>query len=233
MTVQTYSKKASGDMRISDHFKIREFASKDGADQVLIDDQLVKLLEFIRGYFGQPVIITSAYRSPEHNKQVGGRPTSQHVNGTAADIVVQGVDALRVAQAAEYFLGNSGGIGHYPISRFTHVDVRAKASRWYEYKRSQITVRNAFPIVDVVEEMEKRKVETEKVEIKKIAVIIDGKEQQLDGVFVSGMNYVSIRQLAKLLDCEVSNKGSIPVLETKQKMSCGDVCGSWLLDNLL
>lgn len=131
MTVKTYSKKASGNVQISAHFRVREFASKDGADALFIDDKLVRLLEFIRDYFGWPVTITSAYRSPTHNKKVGNSLNSQHVKGTAADIIVQGVDLLQVAEAAEYFLGNSGGVGYYPISKFTHVDVREKVSRWY------------------------------------------------------------------------------------------------------
>lgn len=214
MTVQTYSKKASGNTQISAHFKIREFASKDGADEVFIDDKLVRLLEFIRGYFGQPVTITSAYRTTAHNKKVGGSPNSQHVKGTAADIIVKGVDSLRVAEAAEYFLGNSGGIGYYPISKFTHVDVRAKASRWYEYKRSKVTVRNSFSVANVVQELNKRKEEAAEM-VEQIKMIVDGKEVKVDRILKDGTNYVAVRQLMEAVGCKVSAKGNIPVITSK------------------
>jgi hypothetical protein len=39
---------------------------------------------------GSPVQISSAKRSPEHNAAVGGSPTSEHLQGTAWDIVVPG-----------------------------------------------------------------------------------------------------------------------------------------------
>lgn len=209
MTVKTYNKKVSGNIKLSDHFNLYEFASKDGSNTILIDDKLVQLLEFVRNYFGKPVIITSAYRSPAHNKKVGGSPNSQHVKGTAADIIVQGIDPMRVAEVAELFLGNTGGIGYYPISKFTHVDVRPNTSRWYEHKRSQVTVRGRFNVAEAKEEVE------DMPEVKKLTVIINGKEQQIDGVFVAGSNYVSIRQLAKLLDCQVSNKGSVAVINSR------------------
>lgn len=53
------------------------------------------------------------------------------------------------------------------------------------------------------------------VDVKKITVIIDGVQHQIDGVFNDGLNYVSIRQLAAKLDYNVSNKGSTPVLTKK------------------
>lgn len=214
MAVKTYSKKTSGNVQISDHFRVREFASKDGANEVLIDDKLVRLLEFIRSYFGRPVTITSAYRSPTHNKKVGGSPNSQHVKGTAADIIVQGVDPLQVAEVAEYFLGNSGGIGYYPISKFTHVDARPKASRWYEYKRSKVTVRNSFGISAVVAELNKRK-EEEIEMVESIKMIINGKEVPVNRILKDGTNYVAVRQVAEALGCSVGAQGNVPVINSK------------------
>ncbi|MCB7128532.1 MAG: hypothetical protein J3T61_03205 [Candidatus Brocadiales bacterium] len=37
------------------------------------------IMEPIREHFGLPITITSGYRSPEHNKEVGGSKTSEHV----------------------------------------------------------------------------------------------------------------------------------------------------------
>lgn len=137
--IREYSVKGDGDGRVSKHFRVREFASKDGTDKVLIDDDLVKLLENIReAAGGKAVTINSGYRSPEHNKAVGGVSKSQHVKGTAADIVVADTDPLTVGQIAEYFLNTKGGIGVY--KSFTHVDTRATRSRWDQRSGKQVVV---------------------------------------------------------------------------------------------
>lgn len=44
------------------------------------------VLQPLRDYMGEPIIINSGYRSPELNKKVGGVNGSQHVKGEAADI---------------------------------------------------------------------------------------------------------------------------------------------------
>ena len=48
-------------------------------------DFLLKLDE-AREVAGIPFVINSAYRSPEHNKKVGGSPNSSHIKGLAVDI---------------------------------------------------------------------------------------------------------------------------------------------------
>lgn len=127
-TVYVYSLKADGDTTIFKHFKVKEFACKDGSDAVFISYKLGQLLQKIRGHFNAPVIINSAYRTTSHNKSVGGATTSQHLYGTAADIVVKGVDPDEVAKYAETLLKGTGGIGRY--ATFTHVDCREVKSRW-------------------------------------------------------------------------------------------------------
>jgi hypothetical protein len=49
-----------------------------------------KVFEPIRLHFGVPIYITSAYRSPELNKAIGGSSTSQHMYGEAMDIDMDG-----------------------------------------------------------------------------------------------------------------------------------------------
>lgn len=44
------------------------------------------VLDPLREAWGQPIIITSGYRSEKLNKAVGGAKKSQHVTGEAADI---------------------------------------------------------------------------------------------------------------------------------------------------
>ena len=206
MAVRTYSKHAAALSKASAHFKVTEFACNDGSDKILIDDKLVELLEFIRNYFNAPVIITSAYRTAAYNKKVGGSPNSQHLKGTAADIIVSGVEPSKVVTAAELFLGNSGGIGLYGISGFTHVDTRANASRWYESKRGQVAVRVRFSVAPA-------KVDDEMVETSKI--IVDGKEIAVNRILKDGTNYIKIRDVGDALGYIVSAIGSVPVLTKK------------------
>ena len=61
----------------------------------------------------------------------------------------------------------------------------------------------------------KEKVDITSSKVKKMPIIVDGKRHEIDGVFVAGMNYFSVRQLAQLLDATVSNQGSVPVLTKK------------------
>lgn len=126
--VTVYSKAAEGEKPLMENFRVREFACKDGSDMILINLELVELLQRIRTHFRAPVTITSAYRSPCHNKKVGGAKTSQHLYGIAADIQVKGVAPKTVAAYVEQLMSDKGGIGIYPT--FVHVDVRKMKSRW-------------------------------------------------------------------------------------------------------
>ena len=137
-SIKTYSVKKDGSTYLSKNFKVSEFKCNDGSDTVLISDKLVDLLQKIRDHFGVAVTINSGYRTSTYNKKVGGVSNSQHVKGTAADIVVKGVDPLTVAQYAEYLMPNSGGIGVYQT--FTHVDVRTSRSRWDNRSGSEVVV---------------------------------------------------------------------------------------------
>lgn len=137
-TVKTYSVKKDGSTYLSKNFKVSEFKCNDGSDTVLISDKLVGLLQNIRNHFGAAVTINSAYRTESYNKKIGGATKSQHVNGTAADIVVKGATPLEVAQYVEHIRPDSGGIGVYQT--FTHVDVRANRSRWDNRSGSEVVV---------------------------------------------------------------------------------------------
>ena len=130
ISVRVYSKAKNGNQKLSENFKVKEFACKDGSDPIFISPELVEVLQAIRDHFGKAVTITSAYRTSAHNKskKVGGKAYSQHLYGTAADIKVKGVKPREVAAFAETLLPDRGGIGVYDT--FVHVDVRQSKARW-------------------------------------------------------------------------------------------------------
>ncbi|MBO8138236.1 MAG: DUF882 domain-containing protein [Desulfotomaculum sp.] len=119
--------KAQLGRQVSEHFKEEEFACRC-CGMVKLNIHLVKMLEKLRSSLGgSSVVITSSYRCPEHNRQVGGVKGSQHLVGNAADIVVEGVTPKAVASAAQKL--NFPGVGQY--KNFIHVDVRSGGpTRW-------------------------------------------------------------------------------------------------------
>lgn len=52
----------------------------------LIDEDLLQAYEKFRKAVGLPCIISSGYRCPQHNKDIGGKPLSRHQTGQAIDI---------------------------------------------------------------------------------------------------------------------------------------------------
>lgn len=112
--------------RLTAHFCLGEFASGDGADEVLVHPALLHLLETVRAHFGRPVRINSGYRTVQHNRAVGGKPQSRHLLGMAADIAVEGTPPAAVQTYAETL--GVGGLGRYKT--FTHLDVEGQYRRW-------------------------------------------------------------------------------------------------------
>lgn len=120
--------------QISKNFQYKEFdcQGKGCCSTTIIDEKLVEYVQRIRDHFGKPVTITSPYRCEVHNRRVGGATKSYHMQGKAADIVVQGVSSREVAKYAESI--GILGIGLYETSAdgyFTHIDTRTTKSFWY------------------------------------------------------------------------------------------------------
>lgn len=120
--------------QISKNFQYKEFdcQGKGCCSTTIIDEKLVEYVQRIRDHFGKPVTITSPYRCEVHNRRVGGATKSYHMQGRAADIVVQGVSSREVAKYAESI--GILGIGLYETSAdgyFTHIDTRTTKSFWY------------------------------------------------------------------------------------------------------
>lgn len=120
---------------LSENFSIDELNKHkfDMPDEVLDNLKMLAVqLEIIRAHFNAPVIINSGYRNLEYNRNIGSKDTSQHVKGTAADIVIKDVSPDEVADALEFLINNGmlkeGGVGRY--NTFTHYDIRGTRARW-------------------------------------------------------------------------------------------------------
>lgn len=108
------------DIPVSAHFSLREFEDRT-THQVMLDPNLVQKLEALRALVGVPITVTSGYRTPAHNAQVGGAQDSQHELGKAADIVWSGIEMETAVTLAEQV--GFTGIGSYADGHL-HVDVR-------------------------------------------------------------------------------------------------------------
>ena len=126
--VKTYSYALDGNTSLSKNFKVREFQCKDGTDEILIDMALVRYLQKIRDWAGSSITVNSGYRTPSHNKKVGGSDTSKHMQGKAADIVCSNKTPLELARKAEDL--GMPGIEWNPVKHYTHVDTRTGNAWW-------------------------------------------------------------------------------------------------------
>ena len=99
--IKCYILDTDRNVKLARHFKVKEFACKDGSQVVFIDDHLYSVLDILRHELGKPVIITSGYRTPEWNKKCGGAKYSYHMRGMAADIRVNGISPKRACQQTE------------------------------------------------------------------------------------------------------------------------------------
>ena len=107
-------------------FSPREIASK-GDGEIVIDDTALDKLQELRTRLGKPLLLTSAYRSPAHNRRVGGAKNSRHMQGDAFDVRMENHDPHEF-EAAARAVGFTG-FGYYPKSGFMHVDT-GPARNW-------------------------------------------------------------------------------------------------------
>jgi uncharacterized protein YcbK (DUF882 family) len=109
-------------------FERWEFACKCGCGFDTVDIETLFVLEELKRWFGKKVIIVSGCRCFNYNIEVGGVDGSLHVQGRAADIVVEGIDPSIVYDYLNRLYPGMFGLGKYKT--FTHFDTRTITARW-------------------------------------------------------------------------------------------------------
>lgn len=91
--------------------------------------------------------------------------------------------------------GAKTAIRHYDVSGKLCPQPLIDEKKWSEFKE----------LLEGVDEM-----------VTKSKMIVDGKEIEVERILKDGANYIKIRDIAKALDLDVSNKGNIAVLSHKK-----------------
>lgn len=111
-------------------FSPREMASKREGE-LHLNTRAMDMLQDLRDRLGRPIVVVSAYRSPAHNKAVGGVKNSRHLVGEAFDIRMDNHDPVHFEELARAV--GFRGFGFYPRQGFMHIDMgpaREWGKRW-------------------------------------------------------------------------------------------------------
>lgn len=104
-------------MRLTAHFTLAEFTRSESAKRHGVSNEPTaahlenikvlceKILEPIRAKYG-PIVISSGYRSKTLNHYIGGALKSQHMEGKAVDIDMDGMGAVTNKEIFEYIKYN-------------------------------------------------------------------------------------------------------------------------------
>ena len=103
-------------MKLSENFSLNEFTKSQTAVRREIPNEpteehlenlkalVENVLQPIRDSKGQPIRISSGYRSSRLNTAIGGSGNSQHCKGEAADFEINGLDNYELAEWISTFI---------------------------------------------------------------------------------------------------------------------------------
>ena len=92
--------------RVSEDFRVSEYVNPTlarGGRRAYLDAEIAHHIQRIRSGLGRPLIVNSAFRSPEHNDAVGGASYSRHLYGDGVDIDVDQLNSNADVRAQEVF----------------------------------------------------------------------------------------------------------------------------------
>ena len=134
-------------MYLSENFTFEEFERSEIAEKYNIDNKITKdlirnnikelvfnVLQPLRDKINKPITISSGYRCLQVNKQAGGVPTSQHVMGQAADIMINGMTSYEIASMIIEMGLPFDQIGLY--DNFVHVSVSSRQRNMIFYSKN-------------------------------------------------------------------------------------------------
>lgn len=107
-------------------FHPKEIACR-GTGRVAFNFEAMDKLQALRKLRGRPLILNSAYRSPEHNKAVGGATNSEHLRAEAFDVQMSNHDPAEYERDARAV--GFRGFGFYVKQNFIHADI-GRAREW-------------------------------------------------------------------------------------------------------
>ncbi|WP_299081673.1 D-Ala-D-Ala carboxypeptidase family metallohydrolase [uncultured Paraglaciecola sp.] len=93
-----------------------------GCDYRGMHQTVMAMVNDLRERFG-PLVVTSGYRCPQHNVNVGGSSDSYHVKGMAIDLKSPTVSAVELYRYMDNKYPRQYGLGLYKT--FIHVDCRS------------------------------------------------------------------------------------------------------------
>lgn len=122
--------------KITKNFNREEFDCKDGT---IIPEKYYKNvtklcdnLQILRDYIGEPIHVSSGYRTSTYNKKVGGKKGSKHLVALAGDITTKNYTPNQLYRFVEVLIKKGvmieGGLHAYP--GFLHYDPRGVKARW-------------------------------------------------------------------------------------------------------
>ena len=135
-------------------FSPAEMACK-GTGRIMVDIDAMTRLQRLRTRLGKPMLITSAYRSPEHNAKVGGAKGSYHLKGVAFDVQIANHDPVEFEKAAR--AEGFKGFGYYPKSGFMHIDTGPARTWGDKFPPRETRFEKEREPVESVEKREKAK----------------------------------------------------------------------------
>jgi hypothetical protein len=99
--------------------------------QIQVLENLIRIASVLEIYRekcfkGNPIIITSGWRSKSYNRTIGGATASYHIIGLALDFNVKGFTPKQVQEILDSI--HAGGMEYAPT--WTHIDLRGYKARF-------------------------------------------------------------------------------------------------------